>query len=119
MAFAVAALAAQRPYRDRGHGGGRGLVPGFVRRCSRARRRDRGRSADATRPRVVAIDGAAGSGKSTLARGLARALGLPYVNTGLMYRALTRAALDREVDVEDEDALVELTRRLTFTVVDR
>ena len=45
-------------------------------------------------PRVVAIDGAAGSGKSTLARRLARELGLPYVNTGLMYRALTRAALD-------------------------
>ena len=39
-------------------------------------------------PRVVAIDGAAGSGKSTLARRLARELGLPYVNTGLMYRAL-------------------------------
>ena len=48
-----------------------------------------------TRLRVIAIDGAAGSGKSTLARGLAEALGLPYVNTGIMYRALTLAALDR------------------------
>ena len=44
---------------------------------------------------IVAIDGAAGSGKSTLARGLARTLGLPYVNTGLMYRALTWLALQR------------------------
>ncbi len=63
-------------------------------------------------PRVVAIDGAAGSGKSTLARRLARELGLPYVNTGLMYRALTRAALDLDVDLDDEDALAELTRGL-------
>ena len=39
-----------------------------------------------TEMRVIAIDGAAGSGKSTLARGLAHALKLPYVNTGLMYR---------------------------------
>ena len=62
--------------------------------------------------RVVAIDGAAGSGKSTLARRLARELDLPYVNTGLMYRALTRAALDLDVDLDDERALVELTRGL-------
>ncbi len=50
-----------------------------------------------TRPRVVAIDGTAGSGKSTLARSLASRLTLPYVNTGLMYRALTAAALDAGV----------------------
>ena len=43
--------------------------------------------------RVVSIDGASGSGKSTLARNLARKLHLPYVNTGLMYRALTAAAI--------------------------
>ena len=55
-------------------------------------------------PRVVAIDGAAGSGKSTLARLLAEPLGLPYVNTGAMYRALTLAARRGEVDVEDEEA---------------
>ena len=61
---------------------------------------------------VIAIDGAAGSGKSTLARGLAGELGLPYVNTGLMYRALARAALDEHVDLDDGDALAELTRRL-------
>ena len=51
--------------------------------------------------RVVAIDGAAGSGKSTLARGLARALGLPYVNTGVMYRALTLEAIDTAGEVFD------------------
>jgi CMP/dCMP kinase len=66
--------------------------------------------------RVVAIDGAAGSGKSTLACGLARALGLAYVNTGFMYRALTRRALDRAVDVEDGRALATLMETLTFTL---
>ncbi len=64
-------------------------------------------------PRIIAIDGAAGSGKSTLARRLARALALPYVNTGLMYRALTRAALDRHVDLDDAAGLADLTRGLS------
>jgi cytidylate kinase len=67
-------------------------------------------------PPVVAIDGAAGSGKSTLARRLAAELGLPYVNTGAMYRALTRAARREEVDVEDEEALVRLMETLDFTL---
>lgn len=66
--------------------------------------------------RVVAIDGAAGSGKSTLARLLARELGLPYVNTGSMYRALTLAALRGAVDVEDGPALARLMRTLEFTL---
>jgi cytidylate kinase len=69
-----------------------------------------------TRLRVVAIDGAAGSGKSTLARGLAEALGLPYVNTGIMYRALTLAALDRGVDPDDGAALARLMSRLRFSL---
>jgi cytidylate kinase len=63
---------------------------------------------------VVAIDGAAGSGKSTLARGLARALGLPYVNTGLMYRALTDAALRSGADLDDGAALSELLQVMAF-----
>lgn len=67
-------------------------------------------------PRVIAIDGAAGSGKSTLARSLAAALDLPYVNTGLMYRALTAAALDARVPVEDEGGLVALTGGLRFSL---
>jgi cytidylate kinase len=63
---------------------------------------------------VIAIDGAAGSGKSTLARGLARALGLPLVNTGTMYRALTLAALDGGVDPDDGPGLADLMSRLRF-----
>jgi cytidylate kinase len=67
-------------------------------------------------PRVVAIDGAAGSGKSTLARALARALGLPYINTGLMYRALAAAAIRAGRAAEDADGLIELLQRLQFSV---
>jgi cytidylate kinase len=63
---------------------------------------------------VIAIDGAAGSGKSTLARGLAEALELPYVNTGVMYRALTLAALEAGIDPDDGPALARLTRGLRF-----
>jgi cytidylate kinase len=62
----------------------------------------------------VAIDGAAGSGKSTLSRRLAQTLDLPYLNTGLMYRALTLRALDRGVDVDDGRGLAELAREMTF-----
>ena len=66
--------------------------------------------------RVIAIDGSAGSGKSTLARGLARELGVPYVNTGIMYRALTLAALEAGLDPGDGNALAELTRELRFSL---
>lgn len=66
--------------------------------------------------RVIAIDGAAGSGKSTLARLLAGTLGLPYINTGSMYRALTLAARRAEVDVEDADRLARLMATLRFTL---
>lgn len=68
------------------------------------------------RPRVVAIDGAAGSGKSTLARRLARELRLPYVNTGLMYRALAARALREGIAPDDEQGLLALTRALRFIV---
>ena len=68
--------------------------------------------------RVVTIDGAAGSGKSTLARGLALALGLAYVNTGLMYRALTLEAVDRGVDTDDEGAIAGLIATLRFSLDD-
>jgi len=66
--------------------------------------------------RVIAIDGAAGSGKSTLARGLARALGVPYINTGLMYRGLTAAAIRRGVDQEDAGGLVSVLEDLRFSI---
>lgn len=63
---------------------------------------------------IVAIDGPAGSGKSTLARRLAQTLDLPYLNTGLMYRALTLQALQRGIDPDDADGLAALAREITF-----
>jgi cytidylate kinase len=63
---------------------------------------------------IVAIDGPAGSGKSTLARRLAQTLDLPYLNTGLMYRALTLHALQRGVDPDDAYGLAALAREITF-----
>jgi cytidylate kinase len=65
---------------------------------------------------VIAIDGPAGSGKSTLARALALELDLPYVNTGLMYRALTAEAIRRGVSAGDGEGLLRLTERLRFTL---
>ncbi len=57
---------------------------------------------------VIAIDGPAGSGKSTTARALAHRLGLLYVDTGAMYRALTWAVLENDLDPRDESVLVDL-----------
>jgi CMP/dCMP kinase len=54
---------------------------------------------------VIAVDGPAGSGKSTAARGVARALGLRYLDTGSTYRALTWWLLSRGVDVSQPDAV--------------
>lgn len=66
------------------------------------------------RPTVVTIDGPAGSGKSTLARRLALELGLPYVNTGLMYRAVTLEAVRRGVDPSDAETLTRIAAALRF-----
>ena len=54
---------------------------------------------------VVAVDGPSGSGKSSVSRGVARALGLRYLDTGAMYRAITWAVLRDGVDVHDADAV--------------
>ncbi len=54
---------------------------------------------------IVAIDGPAGSGKSTLAKALAGRLGLLYIDTGAMYRAVTLAAQRRKADFADPEAL--------------
>jgi cytidylate kinase len=65
---------------------------------------------------VVAIDGPSGSGKSTVARSVARRLGLRYVDTGAMYRALTWWALSRGVDLTDSAAVAGLARELPLTL---
>lgn len=60
-------------------------------------------SDDQPLPLIVAIDGPAGAGKSTIARGVAAELGVPYLDTGAMYRSVTWAALDRGIDITDAD----------------
>jgi cytidylate kinase len=60
---------------------------------------------------VIAVDGPAGSGKSSAARGVARALGLRYLDTGSTYRALTWWLLARGVDVRDTEAVIACLRQ--------
>ena len=75
--------------------------------------------------RVIAIDGPAGSGKSTVARHLAERLGLEYLDTGAMYRAVAFAALRRGIDpaetvmVEQMMGDIEIEVDATSVVVDR
>ncbi|OAT86414.1 (d)CMP kinase [Desulfotomaculum copahuensis] len=59
----------------------------------------------------IAIDGPAGAGKSTVAREVARRLGLLYIDTGAMYRALTLTAIQQGVDLSDRAALTELAQK--------
>jgi len=63
---------------------------------------------------VVAIDGPSGAGKSTVARGVAALLGFEVLDTGAMYRAVTLAALEGGVDVDDEAGCAALARRATI-----
>ncbi|MEI6289631.1 MAG: (d)CMP kinase [Chloroflexota bacterium] len=65
---------------------------------------------------TIAIDGPAASGKSTLAFRLAKALGYLYFDTGLMYRAVTWLALNRNVPVTDEKAVSQLAQEIPIDV---
>ncbi len=66
--------------------------------------------------KVIAIDGPAGSGKSTVARRLADRLGLEYLDTGAMYRAVTFAALRRGIDPADTEPVEKLARVVDLEV---
>lgn len=58
---------------------------------------------------VIAIDGPSGSGKSTTSKGVARKLGIQYLDTGAMYRAVTVAFLEAGVEAEDTAAVIAAT----------
>jgi cytidylate kinase len=57
---------------------------------------------------IVTIDGGVASGKSAVGRRVAERLGLPFIDSGLMYRAITRLATQRGIDPNDSDAVTRL-----------
>ena len=65
---------------------------------------------------TIAIDGPVASGKSTVGQRLAHRLGYLYFDTGVMYRAVTWAAIRRDVPIEDEPAVSELAEKIVMTV---
>lgn len=69
------------------------------------------------KPSAVAIDGPVASGKSTVGERLARRLGYLYFDTGVMYRAVTWAALQRGIPIEDETQVTTLAQRLRIEVL--
>jgi cytidylate kinase len=68
------------------------------------------------KPGMIAIDGPAASGKSTLGQALAARLGYLYFDTGVMYRAVTAAALRQGIPTEDEARVTALAEQLTIDV---
>lgn len=66
-----------------------------------------------SRPPIIAVDGPAAAGKGTLARRLAATLGLPYLDTGLLYRAVGRRVLDAGADPRDPAAAASAAQTLT------
>jgi cytidylate kinase len=68
-------------------------------------------------PDVIAIDGPVASGKTAVGRGIARKLGMRFLDTGIMYRAVTWIALDRNMHIGDEDQLSILAESVRMTLV--
>ena len=65
---------------------------------------------------TITIDGPAGSGKSTIAKILARDLGLKYIDTGAMYRAMTLIALKNAIDLEDEESILVRAKNMKLEI---
>jgi len=68
-------------------------------------------------PTIVTIDGPAASGKSTIGHAVAQALNYLLFDTGVMYRAVTRAVLDHSVDVYDADAVATLAESIDIDIL--
>jgi len=68
--------------------------------------------------KVIAIDGPAGAGKSTVGRAVAARLGVDYLDTGAMYRAVTFAVLRRAVDPHDVAAVEDVAMTMDLDIVD-
>lgn len=69
-----------------------------------------------TAPLTIAIDGPSGSGKSSVSRAVARRLGIGYLDTGAMYRALTWWCVERGVDLADTEAVAGAARELPLDI---
>jgi cytidylate kinase len=69
-----------------------------------------------TAPLTIAIDGPSGSGKSSVSKAVARRLGVGYLDTGAMYRALTWWCLERGLDLTDADAVAAAARDLPLDI---
>jgi cytidylate kinase len=65
-------------------------------------------------PKIIAIDGPAGSGKSTVARAVSLRVGIPYLDTGAMYRSVAFAALRSGVDPDDAELVSNLAREMVL-----
>lgn len=65
---------------------------------------------------VIAIDGPSGVGKGTVARAVAAALGCRHIDTGAMYRAVAWRALQSGVDLDNEEAVLEVARTIVLEV---
>src|SRR5438128_11624457 len=65
-----------------------------------------------SRPLIIAIDGPSGAGKSTLGQMLARKLGLLYIDTGSMYRAVALAVIESTINEADDVAVGSLAERV-------
>lgn len=64
---------------------------------------------------IIAIDGPAASGKTTVGKILAEQLGFQFLDTGMMYRAITLIALEQNINITDEESLSKAAERTSFT----
>ena len=65
---------------------------------------------------IVAIDGGVASGKSAVGKRVAERLGLPFIDSGLMYRALTRLVMERGIDPHDRETVARLAESTSIRI---
>ncbi len=71
----------------------------------------------AVRKPIIAIDGPAGAGKSTVSKLVAKKLGLLYLDTGAMYRAVTWLIMERGIDLHDENAIADMLKGVDIELI--
>ena len=98
-------------------GGGAGTEPGAI-AAERAQPQSppQAEAASESVARSLALDGPTASGKSAVGRALAERLGFGFLDTGMMYRACTRAVFDAGIDPEDGDAVIARVRSASLDV---